>query len=310
MTQHARIVCIGNLTIDHLFLPNGSNRPECVGGDAFYAGLAARLWEPRTSILAPVGSDLPDSTLQSIRDAGFDADALPRRGGRTIRNQVHYALDGARRWVLETSEETFQELSVVPPDIPDWVLAADAILVSAMTLEAQEACINYLRQASTAILVLDLREGYIHGNEQRILDLVAQADLFLPSEVEANLLADRSDWENLAKWYANIGPRVVAIKFADKGSLVYRRDTQSLTRIPARKTPVRDSTGAGDAYCGGFVANYIHDPEDLDRAGRAGAVSAAIAVSGYGTRALAETDAEVARQALDDDDGWLPTPQL
>jgi sugar/nucleoside kinase (ribokinase family) len=310
MRHPPRIVCIGNLTIDHLFLPDGSSRPDCVGGDAFYAGLAARLWEQRIAILAPVGSDLPETTLRTIREAGFDADALPRRSGRTIRNQVHYSVDGVRRWVLETSEETFQELSVVPPDIPDWALGADAILISAMTLDAQEACVNYLRQASSALLVLDLREDYIPGNEQRILDLVAQVDLFLPSEVEASRVAGRTDWENLARWYAGIGPRVVAIKFADKGSLVYRRETQSFSRIPARRTSVIDSTGAGDAYCGGFVANYIHDPENVDRAGRAGAVSAAIAVSGYGTRALAETEVDVARRALNDVDGWLPTPLL
>ncbi len=306
MRRAPQLVCLGNLTIDDLFLPDGTSRAHCVGGDALYAGLGARLWEERTAILAPVGSDLPDAVAAAIERAGFDVHALPRRSGPTIRNQVHYMVDGSRHWVLETSPEFFHELSVMPSDIPKWALEAKAVLVSAMTLEAQEACVEFLRRRSRAIIALDLQEGYILGNERRILDLVAQVDMFLPSEEEARRLAGREDWEDVAKWFASLGASVVAIKFADKGSLVFERRTGSCTRIPARRIQVVDSTGAGDAYCGGFLAHYLQDPKDLPRAARAGAISAAFAVSGYGTEGLLEARRDIARAALDDSRGWLP----
>jgi ribokinase len=302
-----RLVCLGNLTVDDLYLPDGSQRPGCIGGDAFYAALAARLWEDRVAMLAPVGSDLPKAAAAAIEESGFEFRALPRRDVPTIRNQVHYAADGGRRWVYEFSDEAVHQLSVAPADIPEWALSADAVLVSAMSLEAQEACIEFLRTASKALLVLDLQEAYIPGNEQRILDLVGKVDVFLPSEEEARRLAHREDWEDLLKWFAGFGPDVVAIKFAEKGSLVYARETDSLFRAPARRTRLVDSTGAGDGYCGGFVAKYLQDPADLPRAARAGAISAAFAVSGYGTEGLLNARRANARRQLDDPEGWLPT---
>jgi len=53
------LVCLGNFTVDDVVLPDGRERPGCLGGDALYAGLAARLFEPAVEIVAPVGSDLP-----------------------------------------------------------------------------------------------------------------------------------------------------------------------------------------------------------------------------------------------------------
>jgi ribokinase len=260
-------------------------------------------------MLAPVGSDLPEAAAAAIEEAGFDFGDLPRRDVPTIRNQVHYAPDGSRRWVFESSEEVFHELSVAPSDIPGWALSADGILISAMSLAAQEACIEFLRTASNALLVLDLQEAYIVGNEQRILDLVGKVDVFLPSEEEARRLAKREDWEELVRWFAGLGPRVVAIKFAEKGSLVYGRETNHLFRAPARRTTLVDSTGAGDGYCGGFVAKYLQDPTDLPRAARAASISAAFAVSGYGTEGLLNAQRADARRQLDDPEGWLTTQQ-
>jgi sugar/nucleoside kinase (ribokinase family) len=305
-----RLVCFGNLTVDDLYLPDGTIRRGCVGGDALYAALGARLWEERTAMLAPIGADLPKSVTYAMEQAGVAVAAMPRRAGTTIRNQVHYALDGTRRWVLETTQDLFHELSVAPSDIPEAALHAEAILLSAMSLEAQEACVGFLRSRSDALLALDLQEDYIWGNEQRILDLVAAVDLFLPSEEEARRVAKREDWEELARWFGSLGPSVVAIKFAERGSLIYSRADDSLVQAPARRALVVDSTGAGDAYCGGFLAMYLRDPLDLGRAARAGAVSAAFAVSGYGTDGLLAADKDVARRQLEDEAGWLAIASL
>jgi ribokinase len=301
-----RLVCLGNLTVDDLYLPDGSTRPGCVGGDAFYAALGARLWEPRTAMFAPVGADLPKASHAAIERSGFDASVLPRRKASTIRNQVHYGADGSRHWVYEFSPDAFQELSVMPADIPDWILGAEAILISAMSLEAQEACVEFLRRRSQALLVLDLQEEYIPANQQRILDIVARVDMFLPSEEEARRLSGREDWEYVAKMFADVGPEIVAIKLAERGALLYDRSADSYVRASARQVAVVDPTGAGDGWCGGFVAGYLQDPTDLPRAARCGAISAAFAVSGYGTDGLLNATTEAAARALDSRDGWLP----
>lgn len=306
MIYRPAVVCLGNLTVDDLHLPDGTRQANCIGGDALYAALGARLWEERTAILAPVGYDLPEAVSLALGRAGFSAVALPRRSAPTIRNQVHYKSDGSRHWILETSPESFEDLSVMPLDIPTWALEAQAIMISAMSLDAQEACVEFLRHRSDAMIALDIKEDYIRGNEQRILDLVSKTDIFLPSEEEARQLSGREDWDDVARWFASLGPSVVAIKLADKGSVVFERRKGCVTKVPARRTRVMDPTGAGDAYCGGLVARYLHDLNDLPRAAKAGAVSAAFAVSGYGTEGLLMARRDAADRALNDSEGWLP----
>lgn len=43
MTSEPRLVCFGNFTLDDIVLPGGRERPGCIGGDALYAALGARL---------------------------------------------------------------------------------------------------------------------------------------------------------------------------------------------------------------------------------------------------------------------------
>jgi hypothetical protein len=53
------LICCGNLTLDDVVLPDGTEQPCSVGGDALYGVLAARLFLPEAQMLAPVGHDLP-----------------------------------------------------------------------------------------------------------------------------------------------------------------------------------------------------------------------------------------------------------
>ena len=66
------LVCMGNLTIDDVYLQDGTFMPDCTGGDALYAALAAKLWEPDVQIVAPAGNDLSEQIRETIQMAGFD----------------------------------------------------------------------------------------------------------------------------------------------------------------------------------------------------------------------------------------------
>ncbi len=80
MTSSApRLVCLGNFTIDDVYLPDGEVKPNCMGGDALFAALGARLWEPRVQMVAPIGNDLPVSTLKAVQETNFEQIGLPKR---------------------------------------------------------------------------------------------------------------------------------------------------------------------------------------------------------------------------------------
>ena len=283
------LVCLGNFTIDDVMLPDGREMPGCIGGDALYATLAARPWEPSCELVAPVGNDFPAEISERMRKAGLADDGLPRHDLPTLHNRVEYFADGTRRWTLFATEREFDELSPRPADIPASYRNARAFMVLAMTLSAQRDLVADLRANTRAIVALDPQEDYIEGNEAAIRTMVSQLDIFMPSAEEVQRLLGTGDWDVAARALAELGPQVVVIKLGAEGSLIYDRRRDAQFRIPA--FPVKnvvDTTGAGDSFCGAFMACYLQDPARPEEAARAGAVAASFAVEGYGVDPLFE----------------------
>jgi ribokinase len=68
--------------------------------------------------------------------------------------------------------------------------------------------------------------------------------------------------------------------------------------VPAYPAKVRDVTGAGDAYCGGFLTG-LAETEDPVEAALRGAVSASLVVEGVGALYALDSAAGLAQARLD-----------
>ncbi|HUO58288.1 MAG TPA: carbohydrate kinase family protein [bacterium] len=77
-------------------------------------------------------------------------------------------------------------------------------------------------------------------------------DYFMPSEREVKMLLGYSNPVRAAKAFLGMGAKCVIIKQEEKGSFLKRRDGLEI-QVPAFKAKVMDTTGAGDAFCAGFI---------------------------------------------------------
>ncbi len=280
------LLCFGNLTIDDVVLPSGRIRESCTGGDCFYAAVAARLFDREVEMVAPVGTDLPDEVRMRIVRAGLSLEGLTARDALTIRNRVTYDEDGGRQWTLLTPESDFHLLSPTPVDIPEAWRAAPSALVLAMTLEAQETLVAALAATKNTMIALDPQEDYIIGNEQRLLSMIARTDLFLPSEIEIERLLGHRDAGRAARQLAELGPGLVVIKQGADGVTVFDAARNRKVEVPAIAGAVLDTTGAGDSFCGAFMAVYSRNPDDPVGAAAAGVAAASFTVSDFGVDGL------------------------
>ncbi|MDN3021009.1 sugar kinase [Streptomyces sp. S.PB5] len=108
----------------------------------------------------------------------------------------------------------------------------------------------------------------------RFLSLTDGIDVLLPSRDEASLLTGLPDAADAAAKLSRQFPLVVAKQGAD-GALVARSGSV-LAHVPAVPATPRDTTGAGDAFTGAFLASLLTgaDPEEAAREGcRAGAMA-------------------------------------
>ncbi|MET7296907.1 sugar kinase [Streptomyces griseoloalbus] len=106
----------------------------------------------------------------------------------------------------------------------------------------------------------------------RFRTLVEGVDVLLPSRDEACLLTGSSDAAQAAARLSRLVPLVVA-KQGAQGALL-ARSGEVCARVPAVPATPRDTTGAGDAFTGAFLAALLAgaDPEQAAAEGcRAGA---------------------------------------
>ncbi len=291
------LICLGNLTIDDVVLPDQTQQLGCFGGDAIYSALGAHCWANRVAFVAPVGTDFPSTHLTDLQASGWDTRGLPKRAIPSIRNWVIYQDNNHRKWILESNPDDFLELSPTMADIPNDYLQSRAFMILAMDLAAQENLAPELRKLG--LVAVDPQEDYIEGNIDRILAMLKNVDIFLPSQVEVFRLLGHHDDERACRELAAYGARIIVLKSGSDGSLIYDPSRDQFWRIPIYKTNVVDTTGAGDAYCGGFMAMYVKTG-DLYLAGLAGAVSSSFAIEGMGLNHMFAIDPQEAQRRFNE----------
>ena len=123
-------------------------------------------------------------------------------------------------------------------------------------------------------------------------DILSRLDAFLPSEVEARALVPGAAPADALAVLAERCPGAVAVKLGPEGVLVWDRAAGAPVAVPPAPARTLDPTGAGDAFCGGFLAGLV-ETRDPVAAARIGAAAAARVVERFGADAAlpAETGA-------------------
>jgi ribokinase len=131
------------------------------------------------------------------------------------------------------------------------------------------------------------------------LDFLDDLDAFLPSESEILRIWDPP---SIAVFIADAARRHgchMVAKLGEEGSLLAEAGTGRLIHVPALSVDVVDTTGAGDGYCGGFVA-ALGDGRPLEVAAAMGTVAASYVVEACGALATERPSANERDRRLAD----------
>jgi sugar/nucleoside kinase (ribokinase family) len=292
---HDALWVLGNFTIDDVVLPDGTTSTGQLGGNAVYGALGAAIWRPRVGMAARIGPDLPEPHVRRLAHAGLALHLVPVPVP-SIHNWVRYETGDVRRMGIWADSGSHADQSIRPDELPLVPWRVDACHVAPMPPWIQADLVRSLRHAGVRLVSLDPHDDHVVGHEAELLGLLALVDAFLPSRKEARQLFGRDDPDAAARAFTAAGPRAVVIKLGPEGSLVCGPDG-IVRHVPAAPARVVDPTGAGDAYCGGFLAAYAGRPDALAAACH-GAVSASFAVERRGALDLVDVDRLEARRRL------------
>jgi ribokinase len=123
--------------------------------------------------------------------------------------------------------------------------------LAARPFEAQKSVASAL---SDVAVTLDPGMIYASKGLKQLRPLVKRCFAMFPNEGELRLLTGEKA-EKGARVLLDEGVKIVAVKMGKKGC--YVTDGKEKHLIPAYKVKVEDSTGAGDAFCAGFIYGLL-----------------------------------------------------
>lgn len=306
-----RYLFAGLLQREYIILPSGQVLLDVPGGNLLYAAAGLVLWEPDPppGLVARVGEDYPQQWLETFRQRGLDTrgirvlpQALDVRSfaaytDRTTRSYddpvVHFArlglpfphaLLGYRAAAAVDSKTRLLPTSLRQSDIIPDFLDANAAHLCPMDYLTHSLLPAVLRQAEFTTVTLDPSSGYMNPTFwEEVPALLTGLTAFLPSEEDLRALFQgrTNDLWEMAEALAAYGCEIIVIKRGERGQLLYDAASKQRWEVPPYPVQVVDPSGAGDAFCGGFLAGYRRTYEPL-QAVLHGNISASMTVEGMG----------------------------
>ncbi len=138
---------------------------------------------------------------------------------------------------------------------------------------------------------------WISGKTDALWEVLKRVDIAFLNDAEARQLTGKMSTVQAAKEILRVGPKTVIIKKGEHGALLFTGDQHfSAPSYPLEE--IKDPTGAGDSFAGGFIG-YVAKQDDvsaatLRRATIYGSVMASFNVEDFSlNRMRTLTDAEI-----------------
>lgn len=288
-----------SLVIDDLVFPDGRTAMGVLGGGGPQAAFGMKLWTDQVGLVSGVGSDWLPNIQAWLTAAGIDLAGLrhstewptPRawqileEDGR--RTQLWRVPGPAIRAQLERS------LEKLPPSYR----LARGFHLGLHPEEPDLGFIRALRKSGAVISIEPFRAPTRPLTEIELRALLSAGHIFAPNLAEAYALVGPGEPLELIDRMVKAGANIVALRQGSEGATVHHADTGETWHIPAVETTVVDPTGAGNAFCGGFLAGWVQTG-DLRLAGLYGVVAASFVVEQVGLPQPGPNRSEEAQQRL------------
>ncbi len=253
------------------------------GGNLLYSAIGAKIWTDDVGLFGLVGCDYPQNYLDSLQRSGFDLSGLTRMDTPGIKMWALHEKDGKRQLVYKLDSGHNRDMdpkSEFASD--DYVNESSSILIAALPISTQMNLVKRFRGDGRKIVMDTINiPGAIDPTPLRDLSKLSGVDVFLPSVEEVRDIWGDGDLKEIMRMVCEDGKRDMVVKMGSRGSIAYLSGKDEFYSIPIYDVDARDTTGAGDTFCGGFIAG-LELYGDIVRAAAMGNVSSSYTVQDFG----------------------------
>jgi len=253
---------------------------EAPGGSAANTIVGLTRLGVRTGFIGKVADDHEGQLLlDDFRHEGVDTDGiLIAREGRSGNVTAYVDKTGERALYVHPSVNdtlSFEDINL------EYVRRARFLHLASMDDKPFQAQIKLIEMLPDMRISLDPGQIYAGKGLAKLVPLLKRCFVFMPSESELRMLTGKHHREG-AETLLEQGPDIVAVKLGQKGCYITNGKENHLIRPFDAKAV--DKTGAGDAFCAGFLYG-LAGGKDLYECGRLGNFVASRCIAKVGARA-------------------------
>jgi sugar/nucleoside kinase (ribokinase family) len=287
------LLVTGSVAIDTVKTPYGVSE-NCLGGAAVYFSMAASFFTP-VRLVGVIGPDCPFDLAEVFAGRDVDLAGLEvREQSKTFRwaGTYHENMDSRTTDRLELNV-----LAEAPPSVPDLFRDSKFVFLANTAPKLQHQLLEQVQRP--AFVAADTMNCWIEGHLGDLETLLEKTDCLIINEDEARMLAKEHNLIRAGEKILDTGPGVVVIKKGESGSIMCSAsgDKFILPAYPAAE--VKDPTGAGDSFAGGFMGylaqNGKTDFETLKASVAYGTVVASFTIADFSLNGLTA----ISRQDID-----------
>lgn len=253
------ICVVGSVALDDVETPAGREK-NAVGGAAVYFSIASSYFT-RVRLVGVAGKDFPQQTLKLLKKRKIDLSGLDITQGDTFRWKGSYLKDLNQAETLETRLNVFETFL---PKLPEHYRDAKIVFLANINPELQ---LDVLRQVrNPGFVAMDTMNLWIDIARPQLRKVLKRVDLICINEGEARQLSGESQLPLAARAILKMGPKAVVIKRGEYGANLFTRGGTFFAQPAYPLEIVRDPTGAGDSFAGGFVGSLARQRSFSDKA--------------------------------------------
>jgi len=284
------LTVVGSIAFDAVKTPFGE-RERMLGGAAVHFSLAASFFTEVRPV-GPVGEDFGAEQFAVLEKRGVLTDDIERvEGGQSFFWRGRYEFDLNVAHTEDTQLGVFGEFE---PKLSEAAQAADTLFLANIQPDLQRQVRSQCTNARFS--GLDSMNLWIETAKDSLQAAIAEVDCLVVNDAEIRQLTGESNLARAARAVMELGPRAVVAKQGEYGAALFTRDGFfALPGFPLEE--VRDPTGAGDSFAGGFFGYLDGCGGDLDeaqlrRAMGYGTVLASFNVEEFGTERVSRLGRE------------------
>ncbi|MFX0137840.1 MAG: PfkB family carbohydrate kinase [Candidatus Hodarchaeota archaeon] len=251
-----------------------------IGGTTVYASKTAHKLGKKGAVISSIGPDFNENFIKPLKDDGINIHLIKTKQNSTA--FVHEYIKGARKLLLKSRCKILNQ-----SDIPDEFLNSKLFYIGAIANEIDTSVLMKISKTNAPI-ALDLH-GFVRKfnrkGEMSVSDW-PEAEKYLKfvtfikgTDKEARALTGLKNLQDVVRIISGMGPKVVILTLAKKGSLIFSNNIS--LQIPTIAYEIVDETGAGDTYFTAFMLDYL-EKQDLYHAAIYGASAASFVMEKQG----------------------------